>query len=335
MSVRWRWLPVLAAAASLAVASARAGDRPMPAASDGRNAWVVVERTRATGTERVLLHHSVDMGCDCVREAMSLPRAPEALAAAGSRLWMVLSPIEAGGRRDVYSLALERNPATGAFYSGAMLIHPSLPGEGELLGIAPLGDGLLALRAGAPLEVLGSLGWSSVADAPSTAGMRLATVAGSPALVGPDARVRLRMQDGTWEAQDLRTEGAGFLGFIDGARRPAALVRLDRGMRAIDILRNDAALRMSVLEAPDRASAVLGLGDAFVILVPTGEGGAAIRRIDPVGGALGPAVVLSAQRSDASLWACGGALGFALLGIGSGLLLRRTLRLKSPDAERR
>ena len=87
--------------------------------------------------------------------------------------------------------------------------------------------------------------------------------------------------------------------------------------------------------APDRASAVLGLGDAFAIFVPTGEGGAAIRRIDPVGGALGPAVVLSPQKSDASAWACGGALGFALLGIGSGLLLRRVLRLKSPDTERR
>jgi hypothetical protein len=127
----------------------------------------------------------------------------------------------------------------------------------------------------------------------------------------------------------------GFLGFIDGARRPTALVRLDRGMRAIEILRSDSVLRVSVLEAPDRASAVLGLGDAFAIFVPTGEGGAAIRRIDPVGGMLGPAVVLSPQKSDASAWACGGALGFALLGIGSGLLLRRVLRLKSPDTERR
>lgn len=327
------WLPT--ALALLLASAAHAGDRAMMAASDGRNAWIVVERTRATGTERVLLHHSIDMGCDCVREAMSLPRAAEALAAAGPRLWMVLSPMQAGGRRDVYSLALERNPATGAFYSGAVLIHPSLPGDGELLGIAPLDDGVLALRAGAPLEVLGPRGWSPVADAPATAGMRLATVAGSPALVGADARLRIRMRDGTWNAPDLRTEDVGFLGFIDGARRPAALVRLDRGMRGIDILRSDSVLRISVLEASDRASAVLGLGDSFAMFVPTGEGGAAIRRIDPVGGVLGPAVVLSPQRSNASAWACGGALGFALLGIGSGLLLRRALRLKSSDAERR
>ena len=328
-----RWLLVLLAL--LLAPAAHAGDRAMPAASDGRNAWIVVERTRAAGTERVLLHHAIDMGCDCVREAMSLPRAVEALAAAGPRLWMVLAPAQAGGRRDVYSLGMERNPATGAFYSGAVLIHPSLPGDGELLGIAALDDGVLALRAGAPLEVLGSRGWSPVADPPPTAGMRLATVAGRPALVGPDARVRVRNQDGTWSVQDLRTQGSGFLGFIDGARRPAVLMRLERGMRAIDILRSDSVLRVSSFEAPDRASAVLGLGDAFAIFVPTGEGGAAIRRIDPVGGVLGPAVVLSPQKSDASAWACGGALGFALLGIGSGLLLRRALRLKSPDTERR
>ena len=328
-----RWLLVVLAL--LLAPAAHAGDRAMPAASDGRNAWIVVERTRATGTERVLLHHAIDMGCDCVREAMSLPRAAEALAAAGPRLWMVLAPMQAGGRRDVYSVALERNPATGAFYSGAVLIHPSLPGDGELLGIAALDDGLLALRAGAPLEVLGPRGWSPVADAPPTAGRRLATVVGSPALVGADARLCIRMPDGAWRAADLRTEDVGFLGFIDGARRPTALVRLDRGMRAIEILRSDSVLRVSVLDASDRASAVLGLGDAFAIFVPTGEGGAAIRRIDPVGGALGPAVVLSPQKSDASAWACGGALGFALLGIGSGLLLRRVLRLKSPDTERR
>jgi len=331
--VSGRWLMV--ALALLVVPAARAGDRAMPAASDGRNAWIVVERTRATGTERVLLHHSVDMGCDCVREAMSLPRAVEALAAAGPRLWMVLSPAQAGGRRDVYSLAMERNPATGAFYSGAVLIHPSLPGDGELLGVAPLDDGLLALRSGAPLEVLGSRGWLPVADAPPVTGMRLATVARSPALVGADARITVRLPDGTWAAQDVRARDGGFLGFIDGARRPAALMRLDRGMRAIDILRSDTVLRVSSFEAPDRASAVLGLGDAFAIFVPTGEGGAAIRRIDPVGGALGPAVVLQPQKSDASAWACGGALGFALLGVGSGLLLRRVLRLKSPDTERR
>lgn len=328
-----RWL--LAALALLIAPAAHAGDRAMPAASDGRNAWIVVERTRATGTERVLLHHAVDMGCDCVREAMSLPRAPEALAAGGSRLWMVLAPMQAGGRRDVYSLGIERNPATGAFYSGALLIHPSIPGDGELLGVAPLGDGLLALRAGAPLEVLGTRGWSPLADAPPTAGMRLATVAGNAALVGSDARIRVRNPDGTWTLQEFRARDGGFLGFIDGARRPAALMRLDRGMRAIDLLRSDSVLRVSSFEAPDRASAVLGLGDAFAIFVPTGEGGAAIRRIDPVGGVLGPAVVLSPQKSDASAWACGGALGFALLGVGSGLLLRRALRLKSPDTERR
>jgi len=325
----------MVALALLVAPAARAGDRAMPAASDGRNAWIVVERTRATGTERVLLHHSVDMGCDCVREAMSLPRAVEALAAAGPRLWMVLSPAQAGGRRDVYSLAMERNPATGAFYSGAVLIHPSLPGDGELLGVAPLDDGLLALRSGAPLEVLGSRGWLPVADAPPVAGMRLATVARSPALVGADARITVRLPDGTWAAHDVRARDVGFLGFIDGARRPAVLMRLDRGMRAIEILRSDSVLRVSSFEAPDRASAVLGLGDAFAIFVPTGEGGAAIRRIDPVGGVLGPAVVLSPQKSDASAWACGGALGFALLGVGSGLLLRRVLRLKSPDTERR
>ena len=280
---------------------AHAEARPLVAASDGVHAWVVVERTRAAGTEHVLLHHAEPMGCDCVHEAFVLPERPEALAAAEDRVWMVM-PAGPAGRRDVYSLSVQRNPATGAYFSlppGRLEIHPSLPAGGELLSASVRGGALEVRRSGARPEALGASGWTEPADAGA-------------------------------ESQD-----PPFSVPVPGAARRARLVRLDSGLRAIEYVTGSGVVRLAEFEAPSRAFAVLGVGERFGIFVPTGEGGAAVRWVDPVDGTVAPQRVLEPQPADATAWVCLPVLGVMAVGAVAGLAARRFLRLKSSVGERR
>jgi len=280
---------------------AHAEARPLVAASDGVHAWMVVERTRAAGTEHVLLHHAEPMGCDCVHEAFVLPERPEALAAAEDRVWMVM-PAGPAGRRDVYSLSVQRNPATGAYFSlppGRLEIHPSLPAGGELLSASVRGGALEVRRSGARPEALGASGWTEAADAGA-------------------------------ESQD-----PPFSVPVPGAARRARLVRLDSGLRAIEYVNGSGVVRLAEFEAPSRAFAVLGVGERFGIFVPTGEGGAAVRWVDPVDGTVAPQRVLEPQPADATAWVCLPVLGVMAVGAVAGLAARRFLRLKSSVGERR
>jgi hypothetical protein len=290
------WLA--AAAPSL---PARAEARPLVAASDGVHAWMVVERTRAAGTEHVLLHHAEPMGCDCVHEAFVLSERPEALAAAEDRVWMVM-PAGPAGRRDVYSLSVQRNPATGAYYSlppGRLEIHPSLPAGGELLSASIRGGTLEVRRSGARPEALVASGWIEASDAGAES---------------PDPPFSVS---------------------VPGAARRARLVRLDSGMRAIEYVTGSGVVRLAEFEAPSRAFAVLGVGDRFGIFVPTGEGGAAVRWVDPIDGTVASQQVLEPQPADATTWVCLAVLAVMAVGAVAGLAARRVLRLKSSVAERR
>jgi hypothetical protein len=288
-------------AATATSTPARAEARPLVAASDGVHAWMVVERTRAAGTEHVLLHHAEPMGCDCVHEAFVLPERPEALAAAEDRVWIVM-PAGPAGRRDVYSLSVQRNPATGAYYSlppGRLEIHPSLPAGGELLSASVRGGTIEVRRSGAKPEALGASGWIDASDSGAES---------------PDPPFSVS---------------------VPGAARRARLVRLDSGMRAIEYVTGSGVVRLAEFEAPSRAFAVLGVGDRFGIFVPTGEGGAAVRWVDPVDGTVAPQQVLEPQPADATTWVCLPVLAVMAAGAFAGLAARRFLRLKSSVAERR
>lgn len=292
----------VAVIASLArTPSAHAEARPLVAASDGVHAWLVVERTRAAGTEHVLLHHAEPMGCDCVHEAFVLPERPEALAAAEDRVWMVM-PAGPAGRRDVYSLSVQRNPATGAYFSlppGRLEIHPSLPAGGEVLSADVRGGALEVRRTGAKPEVLAPSGWTERAD------------------------------------EGSMPQDPPFSVSVPGAARRARLVRLDSGTRALEYVTASGVVRLSEFDPPSRAFAVLGIGDRFGIFVPTGEGGAAVRWIDPIDGTVAPQRVLEPQPADATAWVCLPVLAVMAAGSLAGLAARRFLRIKSSAAERR
>lgn len=327
-----------AAAAALAMAlPALGGDRELPSASDGRNAWIAVERTTPEGSRHALLHHAPAMGCDCAREAFLLDRAPEAMAAADSRLWLVM-PAEAGGRRDVYSTVAMRNPATGGHYSqppGRMEIHPSLPGGIGLRGIAADGDRLLALLDDGTLLRLAAGAWRPDPAAPVVAGWRLAGVAGRPSLVDADGAVRRLGPDGAWSAPEANAVGAGFERYVDGSTRPLALVRGPDGTRRAVAPMPGGPVPRAVVPRSERASAVLALGDAIAIFTAVGDGGATIRRVDPLDGVAGPPAVLADHQPDASGWVCAAAGAFGALAALGTVAVRRAMRLKSRSADRR
>ena len=278
-----------------------ADTRSLPSAADGVHAWLAVERATASGIEHALLHHADPMDCDCVREAITLPRRPEAMVAHDGRVWVVLEA-EPGGRREVFSQAARRNPATGAYFSdpvGRMEIHPSLPADGALLAASAEGGVLAVLREGASPESLGPRGWAAAPD-------RLDLVPPSDAFRVP----------------------------VQGALAPADLVREPSGERSIRYRTPSGDLRLATFDAPERAFAVLGVGGRFGIFVPTGDGGAAVRWVDAVEGTPSPQSVLGPQPASASR-ACSGVAGVALAGALAGLLAWRLLRLKSASGERR
>jgi hypothetical protein len=276
--------------------------RPLPAAGDGTHAWIAVERTRADGTEHVLLHHALPMGCDCVHEAMTLPRAPEAMAAHDGRVWVILPPESAGGRREVYSLRVRRNPATGAYYTdpaGRMEMHPGLAADGAILAAgAPAGD-LVVQRAGAQPEILGPRGWG-------------------PAQHGSELPVPAPMREP-----------------IPGAMADAVLLRTEGGGREIRYARPEGDLVVAALDPPDRAFAVIGVGGRFGVFLPTGEGGAAVRWIDAIDGTQSAQALLVPQPASAVRSVCAPVGTVALAGCLIGLLAWRMTRLKSGSGERR
>ncbi|MBM4099262.1 MAG: hypothetical protein FJ260_04805 [Planctomycetes bacterium] len=314
---------------------ARAEGRSLPVAADAGHAWFVAERARAAGMEHVLLHHASAMGCDCVREALVLPAAPEAMAATGSDVWLVM-PAGSVGRRDVLRVTSARNPATGAWFAPAPpSVLPSLPGDGALRGIAPVADGLLALRDGAGLELLSAGRWQPLAGAPDDAGCVLVPFAGGPALVDEAGAIRMRSPDGQWTALDVGAAGAGRLGFVPGAVRPTAEIRVDGGARSVRALVRGASLEVARYDPPERASGLVAIGDGLVLVLPTGEGGAAFRRFDPVTGAPGAPSVLEPQPADATRWVCLPSLAMLALATTVFVAMRRNMRLKSGSAERR
>lgn len=334
MTRRWAALACALLSAS-AARPAAAEARPLPVAASDGHAWFVVERTSAAGAQQVLLHHSASMGCDCVREALVLPAPPEAMSACGPDLWIVM-PAAESGRRDVLRIASARNPATGAWFAaGPPAVMPSLPGEGALLGIAPIDDGLLALRAGAGLERLAAGRWAPLAGAPSVAGCTLRSVAGRPALVDPAGAIVRCGTDGAWTAMDVAPAGQGVVDVVPGTSRPTVSVRLAGGSRSVRVLLRGASPELARFEPPDRASGLVSLGDSLALVVPTGDGGAAFRWLDPVTGGLGPLSVLSPQPADATQWVCLPSVAMLALALGAFVGVRRASRLKSASAERR
>ena len=347
-------LPAIAHPAAPASAGRDAATRRLPSASDGSNAWVAVERPSASGTAFVVLHHAMEMGTARAREAFVLGSRPEAMVAHGGQLWLVLPPAGPGARRDVCTVRTLRNPVTGGWYStpaGPLTLLPSLPGEAEVRGLAVDGDRLMVLGAGGGLQALGPRGWQPMPlpeDMDLGPDDAMAMVDGRPTVFRGDGRIVRLGQGGAWAPEPWRLPEGAWIEPVAGAARPA-VVRQDRGSWSgdggpatagaspwcIDYLRAGPPLSLGPFESPDRAWSIVGLADGFLMFLATGEGGAAVRVVDPVSGAMGAAEVLEPQVVSAGGWVALATIAMAALGVGTALALRRSLGLKRDPSERR
>lgn len=333
---RRRALVVLAAMAALLAmafapaprAEGGAGAEPpgarVPAASDGEHLWAAFERNTPAGREHVLLHHARGMNGAFARRAFAFRQAPLAVAAEGGRVWVVLDAAP-GARREVATALVARNPATGAFYDdppGRMELRRSLAREGDLRGLVAADGALFALRAGATLERLGSGDWEAVPGAPAADEIaRLVRLDGRPAVLAPDGRARVLARDGSWSDATLAVPK--LLDLIPGAARPAAMAFAPEGGIALLYLRDGGTVALATIQPPPQPWALLGEGDDFALLIGTGEGGAAMRRIDGVRGEIAPAQVLAPQPIDPRAWLHLPILGMVVLAtILSAFLLR-------------
>lgn len=278
--------PALAAVLAFGAAGAAADDlnppprEPMLAAADAANAWFLVERSGARGPEHVLLHHAAGMAGPFVREVAVLRSQPEAIAcgvASGMpAMWLVMAPRASGGRREVWSARALRHPVSGQFaYDplGHLELLPGLPGDGTPLR-AWSDRGVLHVQRGVqPPERLGPSGWE-------------------PAMVAapPDAAL------------------------VPGAEPPVRLARTDGGGIRLAVVRSGGApVELSALDAPRQPWAVVGEGGGLAMLLSTGDGGAAWRRIDAADGRLGPVVVLEPHLPQGRRWLVWPALAAAAM----------------------
>ena len=242
---------------------------PMLAAADDANAWFLVERSGARGAEHVLLHHAAGMAGPYVREVAVLRSQPEAIACGADlgtpSMWLVAAPRSAGGRREVWRSRAVRNPVSGQFaYDplGQLELLPGLPGDGAPLRAWSEGNVLHVQRGTLPPERLGPSGWE-------------AAPAGTAA---PDVAL------------------------VPGAAPPVRMVRSADGTVRLSIARGGASVDLATLDAPRQPWAVVGDGGGLAMLLSTGDGGAAWRRIDAADGRLGPVVVLEPHLPQGRRW---------------------------------
>lgn len=309
----------------------------IPSASDGTSAWVAVERAGRSGPEAVLLHHAEGMGPARAREAFVLPCPPEAMAASGGTLWLVLPPRDTQ-RREAYSVRVERHPATGAWLSvpaGRMELHPAVPAGPGVVAMAADAEGPVVQRADGSVLRLGRDGWIPEPEVSRSSALRLGSVGGRPALADPATRaVLVRGPGGTWSASPVVMPDSGFVRLIDGTRTPVALCERD-GRAVLVHLRAGTAVPLEPFEPEPRPLAIVGCGPRILAFTGTGTGGAAVSELDPLTGRRSVSEIVRAPDSAGARVATIVVLVAAAGALLAALAVRRLARLKPSGAERR
>lgn len=272
---RASWVALVAAALAFGAAApvAAEGDpparEPLLAAADAGNAWFLVERSGARGIEHVLMHHADGMAGPFVREVAVLRSQPEAIACGGDlgtpTMWLVVAPRAAGGRREVWRSRALRNPVSGQYaYDplGRLELLPGLPGGGTPLRAWSEGGALVVQRGTQSPERLGVSGWEP-----------------APGAAAPDSAL------------------------VPGATPPVRAARSEAGGIRLSLVRGDRVpIELATLDAPRQPWALVGEGGGLAMLLATGDGGAAWRRIDPADGRLGPVIVLEPHLPQGRRW---------------------------------
>ncbi len=288
------------------------------AASSGEHLWVAAPAPQGQ-PEGVRILHSVS---GAVRECGTLDAMPDALVAAGARMWMVMPPSAGTGVSPVYSVRATYNPISDRWFSepiGRFEVLPSIPAGGHLSGAASDDRSLFALQGQAPyvlLEQRGA-GWTVRAvpeglpdgtmlhQWPSREGSGWALVARD----GDDLRtwtVRAPepgTEDLEWSSATMPGSGAGLGLVVTGASRPTVLRQLGGdGGWSLAYARADGPLEIARIEAPDAPWTVVGVGDSFSIVTLGESGLLSAAPVDSVEGTVGTAAPLVEAPSTAGEW---------------------------------
>ncbi len=282
------------------------GTFTLPLASDGKNLWMVSDHLTATGVERQIFHHSVEMKGPYARKVLVLKSAPEALSASDGVLWLVMPAMDVNRpRREVYSVSASRHDPTGVFVyqpSDRLRLLGSVQQQGEQVAAANDGNMVLVQVPPAPLERLAPAGWQPVPGAPKEG--RLIQWGARPALLSQSHPYSVCVLDEpmSWRTQPLELPSGSTVTAVSGTKRPAVVVTLADGTAVLAYVNGNTTAPIAALPRVHGPWGVAGLGDGFALVEAAPDGAVAMRVIDGIHGEISQAELLASPPSPAGEW---------------------------------
>ena len=349
-----RAVALLAACALLAIGAPREAKASPPgtmesvAAGDGHLWWVVRRQTPAVpGASRagetpeyILMHHASEEPAPTERFVMRLGGLPEAMAADGASLVIVM-PAAGERGRVVLTLGTRRNPAVGHWYSeprgGPRVLEP-LGSDGIILSSEMVGETAFLLRRSAPEEGVATLELLALETESAGAEWRTIplpdvvtrTVEGAHArlfrsdgtlaiaLVDSEGARIARQREGGWDERSLRfgdaqdPDGVDLVGALEfgGAtvlvwrdQRPAgAPTDAERPTIRLSILRDTIQSDWASFPQPLRPFALAAFGAGVAVLELDEAGRGTVRSISPTSNAPGTPVGLNPPGFASARW---------------------------------
>jgi uncharacterized RDD family membrane protein YckC len=349
-----RAVALLAACALLAIGAPREAKASPPgtmesvAAGDGHLWWVVRRQTPAVpGASRagetpeyILMHHASEEPAPTERFVMRLGGLPEAMAADGASLVIVM-PAAGERGRVVLTLGTRRNPAVGHWYSeprgGPRVLEP-LDSDGIILSSEMVGETAFLLRRSAPEEGVATLELLALETESAGAEWRTIplpdvvtrTVEGAHArlfrsdgtlaiaLVDSEGARIARQREGGWDERSLRfgdaqdPDGVDLVGALEfgGAtvlvwrdQRPAgAPTDAERPTIRLSILRDTIQSDWASFPQPLRPFALAAFGAGVAVLELDEAGRGTVRSISPTSNAPGTPVGLNPPGFASARW---------------------------------
>src|SRR5262245_31273098 len=279
--------------------------------------WFVIDSTQSKGGYD-LCHYAIDLPGAFFKQQSWLAQKPEAIASWENRVWVVFPANGSAKTRQVFTIAVQKNPAFGVYVSmpaGRLDIAAALPGEGELISLVGTASGPVALMSGGPsaapksavLLQLVNDHWSAIelpADANIGRGSLLVPSdgqAGELSIFAPASSDRQqcvrhsRSSTGAWRSAPYPLDISKSPFAVSAAGHAAAIVHGPTADQIeITYLRPEAPIPLTALPQPKGAWTLVGLRDGFRLL-ELGAGKLQMRRIGLISGEVLDAEVMAAQ----------------------------------------
>lgn len=315
---RLRWL--LSAIVLLITSRAlHAVPQDLLAAGDEEHLWLITERPadRRSGQAEIRLAHLGRRPGQAwaLQWFFALPRWPEAVAARGNTVWLAYPPTEAVElHREVYRVRARWNAIYETWFTEPaewMESLASLPGDGELIDLAPAGDGVAALLkrhdggTGASFHLFTTenrdWGEQPLPDAFAASDhVRLLPTDGKSQQIALlrkplSARARIHQLDvgGTWSETPTTVDVSGIRAIAGVAGRTIiATPGSARNSVILSYVRAERLLNLGEVVVPSEPWAITGAADGWHLLSAS-AGEISDQLIDPLDGVTGEPVVVA------------------------------------------